>query len=170
MSAVIPAEVDDVTLVISGDGVSGGEQFEMSDVTFSTENILGDTDEDGMSNDYEIANGLNPIDASDRNLDLDGDGRTNLAEFLAGTAANDSSSLLEVTSYTLTDTLGSLIWSSVPGETYQLEFSTDMNIWTALGGTVSATDAPATETDSGNFPLVTIGNPDKVFFRVRVVN
>ena len=170
MSAVIPAVVDDVTLVISGDGVSGGEQFQMSDVTFSTENNFGDTDEDGMTNDYEIANGLNPLDASDRDLDLDGDGRTNLAEFLAGTAANDSSSLLEVTSYTLTDTLGSLIWNSVPGKTYQLEFSTDMNTWSALGGTVSAADAPATETDSGNFPLVTIGNPDKVFFRVRVVN
>jgi hypothetical protein len=170
MSAVIPAVVDDVTLVISGDGVSGGEQFQMSDVTFSTENNFGDTDEDGMTNDYEIANGLNPLDASDRDLDLDGDGRTNLAEFLAGTAANDSSSHLEVTNYTLTDTLGSLIWSSVPGKTYQLEFSTDMNTWSALGGTVSAADAPATETDSGSFPLVTIGSPDKVFFRVRVVN
>ena len=170
MSAVIPAEVDDVTLVISGDGVSGGEQFVVSDVLFSTENNSGDTDGDGMTNEYEIANGLDPLDPADRDLDRDGDGRTNIAEFLAGTAANVATSLLQITSYTLTDTTGSVTWSSVPGKTYQVEFSTDLESWTILGGTIPAADAPATETGSGSFPLSTIGNPERVFFRAKVVN
>jgi len=40
-----------------------------------------DIDGDGMSNDYELANGLDPRDNSDAALDLDGDGVSNLEEF-----------------------------------------------------------------------------------------
>ena len=42
----------------------------------------GDADEDGMSDGWEIANRLNPGSPTDRNGDLDGDGYTNLEEFL----------------------------------------------------------------------------------------
>ncbi|MGD9509408.1 MAG: hypothetical protein AB7X49_12765, partial [Geminicoccaceae bacterium] len=42
----------------------------------------GDADADGMSDGWEIANGLNPGSSADRNGDLDGDGYTNLEEFL----------------------------------------------------------------------------------------
>lgn len=41
-----------------------------------------DSDNDGMPNSWESANGLNPNNASDRNGDLDGDGFTNLEEYL----------------------------------------------------------------------------------------
>jgi hypothetical protein len=41
-----------------------------------------DTDEDGMPNAWESANGLNPNDAADRNGDTDADGYTNLEEYL----------------------------------------------------------------------------------------
>ena len=49
-----------------------------------------DTDDDGelMLDDYEIANGLNPLDAADAGLDPDMDGLTNLEEFLLNPSLN----------------------------------------------------------------------------------
>jgi len=44
-----------------------------------------DADGDGMLDDWERANGLDPADPSDADEDLDGDGQSNLSEFLAGT-------------------------------------------------------------------------------------
>ena len=51
-----------------------------------------DDDNDGMPDDYEIANGLNPLTAGDANQDADGDGFTNLEEFEAGSDPQDPNS------------------------------------------------------------------------------
>ncbi|GAA6135374.1 hypothetical protein NBRC116188_21640 [Oceaniserpentilla sp. 4NH20-0058] len=55
---------------------------------------LEDADNDGMSDLFEIKNGLNPLDASDANLDPDNDGRTNLEESLDGTNPRAKTSVL----------------------------------------------------------------------------
>ncbi|WP_284645968.1 OmpL47-type beta-barrel domain-containing protein [Paenibacillus silviterrae] len=46
-----------------------------------------DTDRDGMPDAWETANGLNPLDAEDRNADRNGDGYTNLEDYLNELAA-----------------------------------------------------------------------------------
>ena len=166
LSSPIPAEADDVKLVITARGVGGSERIVVSNVFFSTVNNSSDSDEDDMPNEYEIANGLNPNDASDRDTDLDGDGRSNYAEFVAGTDPQDPTSLLAITGYVLTETTVSATWSSVPGKTYRVEFSTDLKNWTDLGFDFPANDTPGTQTESGPFDLTAIGAPGEAYFRV----
>ena len=48
--------------------------------------LSADDDSDGLPNDFEIANGLNPNDPNDAEKDSDGDGLTNVQEFNNGTA------------------------------------------------------------------------------------
>jgi len=55
---------------------------------------MADSDLDGLPDVWEAANGLDPYDAADVALDLDGDGQTNMAEYLSGTAANDPNDVL----------------------------------------------------------------------------
>jgi hypothetical protein len=48
----------------------------------------GDSDGDGLPDDFEIANGLNPTNPADAAGDLDNDGLTNLEEYQRGTLLN----------------------------------------------------------------------------------
>src|SRR5262249_7132174 len=53
-----------------------------------------DSDGDGIPDSWELAYGLNPADPSDAALDTDGDGQSNLQEFLAGTDPTSAQSVL----------------------------------------------------------------------------
>ncbi len=66
-----------------GDGLTDGEEFEAG--TNPTNN---DTDGDGMDDAYEIENGLDPL-TDDSDGDKDGDGVSNLDEYLNGTRSDD---------------------------------------------------------------------------------
>ncbi|MBI5387486.1 MAG: lamin tail domain-containing protein [Verrucomicrobia bacterium] len=57
----------------------------------------GDFDQDGLPDVWEVAHQFNPSDPTDAHLDPDGDGMTNLHEYLAGTDPRDGSSVLRVT-------------------------------------------------------------------------
>ncbi|MBS7657034.1 PKD domain-containing protein [Candidatus Bathyarchaeota archaeon] len=56
----------------------------------STPDILDDDDDgDGMPDEWELRFRLNPTEPSDAHMDMDGDGLTNLQEFLGNTNPND---------------------------------------------------------------------------------
>lgn len=67
-----------------------------------------DTDGDGMPDWWEIQHGLNPNDPGDANLDCDGDGATNLEEYLAGTDPCDTTAPT-IASVTATATFDTVI-------------------------------------------------------------
>jgi len=73
------SQIDDV---LNNTGSFISSESESVGISLSGGTAYSDADEDGMSDEWESANGLNPNDPSDRNGDLSGDGYTNLESFL----------------------------------------------------------------------------------------
>ena len=80
-----------VVKVVSNDttDTDGDVLYNVVEDTVGTQISLADTDNDGMDDEYEVTNGLNPLDAADADLDMDDDGLTNLDEFIYGTSPFD---------------------------------------------------------------------------------
>ncbi|HON08960.1 MAG TPA: immunoglobulin domain-containing protein, partial [Verrucomicrobiota bacterium] len=76
---------------------AGSVTSEVATLTIQSGN---DSDNDGLPDEWEIANGLNP-QLNDASEDKDNDGMTNLAEYIAGTNPNDPTSKLKITSIVL---------------------------------------------------------------------
>lgn len=77
-----------------------------------------DDDGDGVPDDYETENGLDPL-AADAASYPDGDGRTNRQEYEAGTAARDGNSFFRIDSITFPSPgQVELKWQAVPGRDY----------------------------------------------------
>lgn len=68
--------------VINGTGSWISNESQTVALTLKGGTPYTDTDKDGISDEWEIANGLNPNDASDGRKDANGDGYTNLETFL----------------------------------------------------------------------------------------
>lgn len=115
-----------------------------------------DSDGDGLRDAWELANGMDPHDATGVNGpdgDLDGDGQSNLAEWTAGTAANDPTSVFRILSSVRNEAGWELRWSSVPGKRYRILLSEDLVTWHPLGNDPEATiEASAEATTSHLIP------------------
>jgi hypothetical protein len=143
--------IDPATGLISGTPTAAGS----SNILLSAANAGGegsdllvilvqaDTDGDGMPDDWETANGLNPSSGLDGPLDSDGDGLSNQAEFLAGTDPQNPGSNLKVVVFMGAGNPDSftLRWNSVPGKRYRISTSNDLVNWTEIpGGGILATE------------------------------
>jgi len=81
--------------------------------------------------------------------DDDGDGYSETQEIAAGTDPRDPLSRLNILSSGLNGHTFTLTWASVPGKTYHLESSSNLDTWSPIGSTTTATADSASLSVSG---------------------
>ncbi|HAM72167.1 MAG TPA: hypothetical protein DCM86_11035 [Verrucomicrobiales bacterium] len=87
-----------------------------------------DSDHDGLPDEWEIAHGLRPDSADGVNGadgDPDGDGSSNIQEYLAGTDPQDPASVLRVALNPINSTRLRIEWPMVPGKSYVLQYAVE---------------------------------------------
>jgi hypothetical protein len=107
------------------DDLVGGDYNERRDV-FLVRLGTGDSDNDGMDDDWEVAFFGNLH--RDGSGDFDHDGHSDLQEFLSGTDPTDTGSILRV--LTVTPMSGgntTIIWSAIPGRSYVVQFKDSLD-------------------------------------------
>jgi uncharacterized repeat protein (TIGR01451 family) len=87
--------------------------------------VLLDMDQDGMEDSWELKYGFSPSDRSDAIQDADGDGLTNLQEYLAGTNPRDPNSIFRIETFQISSNTCRIRFNSVLGKHYRLERSTE---------------------------------------------
>ena len=126
-----------------------------------------DADHDGMPDLWEVAHGLNPNDPSDAMKDKDGDGFSNLSEYLAGTDATNAASALRIVAVAATNGTFRISFSSVSGKVYAVQHNT--NLLTASGWLDFSTNQG--QNDSGPVQVLdpAAATFSSLFYRVRLV-
>jgi len=123
-----------------------------------------DQDSDGLPNNFEQTNSLNPFNAADAAQDNDGDTYSNLQEYTAGTPINSSAGLPKVGSVTKADGTFHIRFPTVTGRRYQLKYrdSLTTGTWEDLGAFV---DGDGTEKEVTDTPSPSVTNR---FYRLAI--
>jgi hypothetical protein len=126
--------------VADGDGATASSSFLLT--------VLADADGDQVPDDFEVANGMDRLNPADAAQDLDGDGLSNLEEFLLGSDIRIASSNFEISNTQPNGTDLQITFNSVAGKNYRFERSdiSPAGPWTGIsdvvgnGGTLQVTD------------------------------
>ncbi|MCX6864721.1 MAG: S8 family serine peptidase [Verrucomicrobia bacterium] len=130
---------------------------------------MTDTDSDSLPDWWEMEN-FNSL-AESAAGDVDGDGFSNLTEYLSNTKPVSASSFLSFTSFhQVNDTSGRsfvLTFPSVAERKYQIEWSDNLaaTSWTLLGATITGTGAAIQITDPN-----ALSTSPRRFYRLHVLN
>ena len=108
---------------------------------------VGDTDGDGMDDDWEMTYFGNLT--HDGSADTDGDGLSDLQEFRAGTNPTSNTSVLRCLAVTSSLGKATIWWSAIPGRSYRVEYKDSVGTpgWQLLVDVVVAQANVASVTD-----------------------
>ena len=122
---------------------------------------VGDSYNDGMEDDWEVAQFGNLY--RDGAGDQDGDGQTDLQEYLAGTSPTNDASILRVLTVTpLGGGSTTVVWSAVVGRDYIVQFKDALDAeWTNASGMIGA--------DSTSMSFAHNSSSSERFYRVITV-
>jgi alpha-tubulin suppressor-like RCC1 family protein len=150
------------TLIADETRVTGDVNTNNNTVSAAVQLAL-DSDGDGIPDDWELANGLNPFDPTDAARDDDGDGISNLAEFHARTNPRDRNSFLRMA--TIGGSVGGIQvgWASEANRLFTVERSSNLRTgFTTIAQRVLSTSPETTWFDT------TATNAGPYFYRVKV--
>jgi hypothetical protein len=104
-----------------------------------------DSDNDGMPNSWETANGLSNSSAADASQDSDGDGFSNYAEYLSGTNPRDNQSYLAVDSDSVANHIHYIRFRAAANRTYSVLYrnSSTVGPWSKLADIEAQPDPTA---------------------------
>lgn len=100
---------------------------------------VGDSDNDGLDDDWEVAF-FNDL-SRDGTADSDSDGHTDMQEFLTGTDPTNEGSVLRVLTLTSPGGGGTTVfWTAVPGKSYVVQFKDSLGVsnWINASGIIMA--------------------------------
>jgi hypothetical protein len=107
--------------------------------------FVADSDHDGLPDEWELANGLDPKDGNGVNGalgDPDGDGSSNYQEYIAGTDPNNGLDFLRFDRVYVNGAYCVLEFTPRAGRTYAIEKLDDLqpgSQWTTVSGNISGT-------------------------------
>jgi hypothetical protein len=129
--------------------------------------VIVDSDGDGMPDWWEDLYGLNKNSSADASLDLDGDGASNLNEFLAGTQPNNSNSVFKIVSIKPETNNVRVTWTTVGGKSYVVQ--TNASLPGTFADSSPVIPVPGTGESTTNFLHAgSLTNSPRRYYRVRL--